>query len=615
MSALLLLDHPWIATIGWALLHFLWQGLLLWAAVALSLRFLRQAKPSTRYVVACSGLLLALALPVAGILRDLPAATAASPREGNPRLPLAMEVLQDPAPTRVQEPSVRQALDNHLPLIVLIWSLGAGLLSLRFASGLAWVRRLRRAEAYPDTADWEHRLQCLSLALSLNQAVALRVVRALESPVAAGLWRPVIFLPASVLTGMPPELVEALLAHELAHIKRHDYLVNLLQSAVEVLLFYHPAVWWISARIRIEREQICDDLAARALGEPRRLALALQELDLLQLAIPHLAQAAHGGNLMNRIRRLIHPEPRPLAWKAMASILGITAACVTSAAIAATQLQDSPKAPPAPQAPPPPPRPPKPPKPPKPPVPVGSDLNYAFVRQGGKISCSATRSELDAVQELRKSRSGDFLWFRDKGKAYVIEDPAEVAKVRELFKPMDELGQKMDELGKEMKVHGDKMHALGKEMEAASKHGEPHSKEMGALGKQMGVLGKELGTLEKRRSTLERKLENEKLSSTEEKALERQMEGLEKQIEALETRMEELGKAMEAQGQKLEEAHQPMEALGQKMDEAGKPMEEVGERMESVGAQMEKEGEKIEEGLKRLMQEALRSGKALPVTR
>jgi D-alanyl-D-alanine endopeptidase (penicillin-binding protein 7) len=122
---------------------------------------------------------------------------------------------------------------------------------------------------------------------------------------------------------MPAHLLEALLAHELAHIKRHDYLVNLGQNLVETLFFYHPGVWWISRRIRVEREQIADDVAARMLGEPRRLALALSELEKLQFSSHHLAQAANGGDLMSRIKRLVQPDTQRLNWKAALPVLGL----------------------------------------------------------------------------------------------------------------------------------------------------------------------------------------------------------------------------------------------------------------------------------------------------
>ena len=124
-----------------------------------------------------------------------------------------------------------------------------------------------------------------------------------------------VLLPTALLARMPVALVEALLAHELAHVRRHDYLVNLLQGAVEAMLFHHPVTWWLSHRIRIEREQIADQLAAEAIGEPRRLALALSELsDSLSSTpterLPALALAAHGGHLMSRIEQLVRPALR-----------------------------------------------------------------------------------------------------------------------------------------------------------------------------------------------------------------------------------------------------------------------------------------------------------------
>ena len=170
----------------------------------------------------------------------------------------------------------------------------------------------------------------------------LRIVDSLASPVTAGFWRPVVLVPAALVTGMPPQLLEALLAHELGHVRRHDYLVNLVQNVIEALLFYHPAVWWISRRIRHEREQIADDFAARRLGEPRRLARALSELERLQFSGHHLAQAAAGGDLTARIRRLVRPDPQALDWRAAIPVLGLVLACAASAHALSTR--DSPVA-------------------------------------------------------------------------------------------------------------------------------------------------------------------------------------------------------------------------------------------------------------------------------
>src|SRR6185369_12620027 len=125
-----------------------------------------------------------------------------------------------------------------------------------------------------------------------------------------GWMRPAILLPASTLSGLSVAQIEAILAHELAHIRRHDYIVNLLQCVIETLLFYHPAVWWVSRRVRDERELCCDDMAVQAVGDRVGYARALCELERLRAATPQLAMAANGGSLLTRIARLLGAPSR-----------------------------------------------------------------------------------------------------------------------------------------------------------------------------------------------------------------------------------------------------------------------------------------------------------------
>jgi beta-lactamase regulating signal transducer with metallopeptidase domain len=143
--------------------------------------------------------------------------------------------------------------------------------------------------------------------------VGLRVSAMVQSPVVIGAWRPLVLVPVGMLTGLPAAQVEALLMHELAHIRRHDYLVNLLQSVAEALLFYHPAVWWVSSQIRKERECCCDDAAVAVSGDVMEYVNALAELASsrpMRLA----AVAANGGSLADRIARLLG-ERRPAPGK------------------------------------------------------------------------------------------------------------------------------------------------------------------------------------------------------------------------------------------------------------------------------------------------------------
>ncbi len=168
-----------------------------------------------------------------------------------------------------------------------------------------------------------------------------------------GWIRPVILVPAAALAGLDPTALEAVLAHELAHVRRHDYLVNLMQSMVEALFFYHPAAWWISRQIRTEREHCCDDAAVELCGDPILYARALERLEDLRHSLepnPGLALAANGGILMNRIKRLILPNlpPSPLGRAGLLSVLAVTA--LGAASGLGLHQEAAPKAPKAPEA-------------------------------------------------------------------------------------------------------------------------------------------------------------------------------------------------------------------------------------------------------------------------
>ncbi|USX20074.1 M56 family metallopeptidase [Oxalobacteraceae bacterium OTU3REALA1] len=314
---------PFTFALGLTLMHFLWQGLLIGCATALALALMRNTRAEYRYLLACSALMACLCWPALDLYQRLGGAATTVSADFQ-MIQLAAQTI-----TGAGEPF---DLRDSLRGIVGLWALCAAALALRMAFGLLWIQRAIREEAPRHRTDrlrWEASVARLALRFGVTRTVRLRIVDTLASPVTAGWWRPVVLVPASLVSGMPPDLLGALLAHEMAHIKHHDYLVNLLQNVIETVLFYHPAVWWISNRIRVERELMADDLAARTLGEPRRLALALSELEKLQFSTHHLAQAANGGNLMERIQRLIRPAPRALNWKAAIPMLGLALASLT----------------------------------------------------------------------------------------------------------------------------------------------------------------------------------------------------------------------------------------------------------------------------------------------
>ncbi len=306
------LDPQVIQALGWTLLHFLWQGAALAAVFAGLSRVLRSAAPQWRYALAASTLLGMLAL-CGGTFHTL-AAPPLSAAEHEPTCAASeglscsgsVRVLPAVFAVPVSEPT-RQQLERLLPAVVALWAAGVLLLSLRTFGGWVLVQRLKAKGLSPVPESLEATFARLREALRISAPVRLYQSALVQVPTALGWLRPVVLVPAGVLVGLSAEQLELVLAHELAHIRRRDYLINLLQTAVETLLFYHPAVWWVSGRMRVEREHCCDDLAVAACGNPVGYARALADLESLGARRPVLAMAASGGSLFERVARLVAP--------------------------------------------------------------------------------------------------------------------------------------------------------------------------------------------------------------------------------------------------------------------------------------------------------------------
>ena len=161
--------------------------------------------------------------------------------------------------------------------------------------------------------------EALRIRLGVERAVRLLHSARVQVPTVIGWLRPVVLLPVSCLTGLSPEQIEAVFCHELAHVRRHDYLVSVIQSVIETLLFYHPAVWWVSRQVRRERECCCDALAVGAGGDVLAYARALSYLEERRAAFPEFVLGANGGVLKMRIKRLLG-RPENTAASQFASI-------------------------------------------------------------------------------------------------------------------------------------------------------------------------------------------------------------------------------------------------------------------------------------------------------
>src|SRR6266851_3684141 len=327
---------PLAAAVGWTLLHSLWEGAIISAALAALLMAMRS--PRARYAAACVAMLVMMIGFGLTLVRVMP--------EGNHGL-RTLTTPTSPAwniRTGTDAPgSSYVGIAAVVPWRAPFWIAGVCIFYLAYVASWISVCRLRRRGVCCASGHWQKELARLSAQLRLSRPVRLLESCLVEAPMVLGHFRPVILMPLGLLAGLPAGQIEAILLHELAHIRRYDYLVNVLQRWVEGLLFYHPAVWWISRVIRAERENCCDDVVVATSGNAHEYAVALAALEQNRWSGREPAVAATGGSLVKRIRRLLYPKGPNSAWTALFSavILMTTAAVVLTAWQAAPALQSS----------------------------------------------------------------------------------------------------------------------------------------------------------------------------------------------------------------------------------------------------------------------------------
>jgi bla regulator protein BlaR1 len=311
--AAMILPQRMIEALGWTLFHALWQGVLAALGFAVALYFTRRGSARLRYGLGLAALALILLLSLSTFWNHYAAAAPAAALGAPwiaavvPAASLAAMPQGEPARGRRIVAFFSDYFARHLPLLVTLWLLGVLFLTLRFTGGMLYVQRLKYRQSRPLPSPWPERLQKLAARAGLRRPLRLLESLRLNTPVVIGHLKPVLLLPAGLVTGLPADQVEALLAHELAHVMRRDYLVNVAQHLVEILFFFHPGVRWISACVRQEREHCCDDFAVELCGDPRSYARALARLQVSAagFAEPALAAVSRPRLLLRRITRLL----------------------------------------------------------------------------------------------------------------------------------------------------------------------------------------------------------------------------------------------------------------------------------------------------------------------
>lgn len=327
-----LLPPATMQSLAWALLHFLWQGTALAAVAAALMALSRRAQ--VRYVFGVVTLAAMLFAPLVTFV--LSSARSTPVRESSTfvaSVAISTVGQRQAFPGYAATPQ-KPAL-NLLPWLVEAWLIGVVFFSLRSAGGFFLIERGRRRQSIvvPDRV-----LEiCFELQdqLGVNRAIQFCECAWLQAPAVIGWFRPIVFLPASALTGLSPEQLRMIVAHELAHIRRLDPFVNVFQVFVETVLFYHPAVWWLNKRIRAEREHCCDEIGVAACGDAIEYARALTLMEEWRGA-PIFAAAANGGPLRERIVRVLGLKTLGSGFRA----IGVTGSvlCLTAALLAGNAL-------------------------------------------------------------------------------------------------------------------------------------------------------------------------------------------------------------------------------------------------------------------------------------
>ena len=333
---------------GFTLVHFCWQATVLAGLYKLLDVSLTKLKPQARYMLGLTTLIGMAAIAAATFayefVRLLPDAVAPASRQIAAQLPALLPVLS---------PDTRLTLSKALPYLDAAWLLGVIGLSLRTLGGFYFIHRLKKA-AVPVPEALSNRFGWVLRRMGLQGKVRLRLHPGITGPFVIGAFRSVIYLPVSAITALSPDQLDAVLAHELEHIRRADYAWNLVQSLIETVFFFHPAVWWLGARLRDQRELCCDDAALKACDDPLTYAtalLSLEEQRRLSVRPPQasLVMALNGQGdakgLLGRIARILgetkslpRTKARPHLAIALPVVLLMLAAFITPVAQVAARV-------------------------------------------------------------------------------------------------------------------------------------------------------------------------------------------------------------------------------------------------------------------------------------
>ncbi len=298
-----ILHQDWINSLGWTLLHSLWQYAVIAASCALSLLFTRNLSANARYLIALGGLLLCAMISAFTFYNYQQASTE-----------IIMQPAQYSAAVQIFAEknlfSLVRVINEHISSIVIIWLCGFLVYSLKTLLDYLYCQQLKNQHITATPERWQALFVTLSEKVGVNPNIELRISTIASAPCVIGFLKPVVLLPIGVLLGMSQQQIEVILLHELAHARRHDYLVGLPQAIIKTLFFFNPFLQWISHQIDKEREHACDDVAVGISQNPLLLATTLKEFANMSINQKPAMNITGNKLLLTRITRLFHTQER-----------------------------------------------------------------------------------------------------------------------------------------------------------------------------------------------------------------------------------------------------------------------------------------------------------------
>lgn len=568
-----LLSDAAVTSFGWTLIHSFWQATFI-AILAVATFYLLRRKSANLKYIAGVGFLSAqifvsaltfiyyhfkatstafVSAGITGTPREmLHLASSTASRAVNLKLPLSFKV--------------QMWLSAHINELVICWLIGAAFLLLRFAGGWIFTERLRMKANIVMDKEWRARFGVMTAKMNITQSVEFRETAKILTPMVIGALSPVVLIPIGLLSGFSTAQVEAILAHELAHIRRNDYLINMLQSFVEVVFFFHPAIWWLSDRIRAEREHCCDDIALSVCGDKMSLAHALVKVAEWQHT-PGFAMAFASKKplLLQRVQRVLGLNPKPARTLGNLPVMLFALSLVIGVSVyAVAQKSEKDKA--------------------KKSVQHATKKRQSPHKYPTRDHSIAELDEIEPVIELADIEIPEVNVPEFDIPEFDIPDIdlSGMASVPFLDdstqKKMNEIHRKLQALQAEMEPYNQRIEEINLEMEKYRFDVERVQRNMEKLDwKKEGALELREDLMEKRSSLLERSRSND--AKTNEAELEKQLADFEQQIKAQEQVISELNAQIASTRKETLNAEEPIRNLEKEVDGIREKMETISEKM------------------------------------